>query len=290
MAVGYPLERDIDGISVSMLVALLLHGALILSLGYSLEQASRTPPRLEITLAPHKSQNAPDKADFLAQHNQEGSGTLDEKQELTTTDLAPLDDNVIRDTGELATRPAQIATLVPRTLLSRQSDTALATAQPQLEQTEAQSQATLDQLIEQPEQQIQSLEAKLDRMRRNYSRRPKVHRLTSVATRETDDARYQLEWQQKVEYVGNQHYPEEARRMKLTGDVRLMVALLPDGSIKHIEVLSSSGKSLLDQAAIRSVKLAAPFAPFPSELREKADILEIIRTWQFRNDYLSSRG
>ena len=61
-------------------------------------------------------------------------------------------------------------------------------------------------------------------------------------------------------------------------------------SIERIDVLASSGVSVLDQAAIRSVKLAAPFAPFPAELRDKADILEIIRTWQFRNDYLTSRG
>ncbi len=290
MSVSYPLERDIDSISVSTLVALVAHGILLFVLGFTVEQTVRTPPRLEITLAPHKSLTTPDQVDFLAQHDQQGSGSLDKKQELTTTDLAPLEDNVIRETSELASRAAQTAELVPQTIISKRDESARATATPKQQQEETPSQSALDQLVDQPEQQIQSLEAKLDRQRFNYTRRPRIHRLTSVATRQTDDARYQFEWQQKVELVGNQYYPEEARRKKLTGDVRLVVALLPDGSIERIDVLASSGVSVLDQAAIRSVKLAAPFAPFPAELRDKADILEIIRTWQFRNDYLTSRG
>jgi protein TonB len=290
MTQSYALNSDLDRISVSTLLALLVHGALLFGLGFALERSPQVPPRLEITLAPHKSLVAPEHADFLAQHNQQGSGTLDEKQELTTTDLALLDDNVIRETSETVARPPQIAQLVPNTVLSRQDSLARMTA-PKMEQSEeALGQSAVEQLFEEPEQQIQSLEARLDQQRRAYTRRPKVHRITSVATLQSDDARYQFEWQQKVELVGNKYYPEEARRKKISGDVRLVVALLPDGSIKRIDVLSSSGKSVLDQAAIRSVKLAAPFAPFPSELREKADILEIIRTWQFRNNVLSSRG
>ena len=46
----------------------------------------------------------------------------------------------------------------------------------------------------------------------------------------------------------------------------------------------SSGHKLLDDAAIRIVKLSAPFAPFPAEIRKETDILDIIRTWQFRNN------
>ncbi len=290
MAHIYPLDRDLDRISVSGLLALLVHGVLLFGLGFALESAKQTPPRLEITLAPHRTLEAPKQADFLSQHNQLGSGTLEEKQELTTDDLALLEDNTIRKTVEAVARPPQMAQLVPSTVISRQDSLAQMTAPKLASQAEANGQAEIEQIFEEPEQQIQSLEARLDRQRRAYTRRPKVHRITSVATLQSDDARYQLEWQQKVEKVGNRYYPEEARRKKISGDVRLVVALLPDGSIKRIDVLATSGKSILDQAAIRSVKLAAPFAPFPEELREKADILEIIRTWQFRNNTLSSRS
>ena len=51
--------------------------------------------------------------------------------------------------------------------------------------------------------------------------------------------------------------------------------------LPEIEVLKSSGYRILDEAAIRSVKLAAPFAPFPPEMRRITDILEIIRTWKY---------
>ena len=48
-----------------------------------------------------------------------------------------------------------------------------------------------------------------------------------------------------------------------------------------IRLTRSSGHALLDDAAIRIVRLAAPYAPFPKEIREETDILEITRTWQF---------
>jgi len=87
-----------------------------------------------------------------------------------------------------------------------------------------------------------------------------------------------------VERVGNLNYPDEAKRRKLYGNLVLHVAIRPDGSVRAINVRKSSGHKLLDDAAIRIVKLAAPFAPFPAEIRKETDILDIIRTWQFRNN------
>jgi len=67
-----------------------------------------------------------------------------------------------------------------------------------------------------------------------------------------------------------------------------MVAITPDGSLKGIEMLESSGHKVLDDAALRIVKLAAPFAPFSDELRQTTDVLEVIRTWQFRRNSMRS--
>ena len=47
------------------------------------------------------------------------------------------------------------------------------------------------------------------------------------------------------------------------GHVQLVVALLANGSIKRIEVSKTSGSRLLDQAAVRSVRLASPTSPSP---------------------------
>ncbi|HRF88886.1 MAG TPA: energy transducer TonB, partial [Pseudomonadales bacterium] len=131
--------------------------------------------------------------------------------------------------------------------------------------------------------------AKLAQQRQAYAKRPRVKTLTSVATRASIDAEYLNLWQEKIELIGNLNYPQEARRKKIYGQLRLVVSLLPDGSIHNIEILQSSGQRILDDAAIRIVRMAAPFAPFPPELRKDVDRLEIIRTWKFeKGDRLTS--
>ena len=82
---------------------------------------------------------------------------------------------------------------------------------------------------------------------------------------------------------GNLNYPDEARRRKLYGNLILQVSLKADGTIEEIKVRKSSGHKLLDDAAIRIVRLAAPYAPFPEEIRKETDVLDIVRTWQFLN-------
>jgi protein TonB len=88
-------------------------------------------------------------------------------------------------------------------------------------------------------------------------------------------------WTRKVERVGTLNFPEEARRLKLTGKLILDVALSTDGSVKNIKLVRSSGHEIIDKAAVGIVKLAAPYAPFPPELARQYDILHIRRTWQF---------
>ena len=67
-----------------------------------------------------------------------------------------------------------------------------------------------------------------------------------------------------------------------------MVIIRHDGTLEDVKVLSSSGYAVLDEAAIKVVRMAAPFAPFPPELRATTDKLEIVRTWQYLQNQLSS--
>ena len=67
-----------------------------------------------------------------------------------------------------------------------------------------------------------------------------------------------------------------------------LVAMRKDGTVKEFTGLESPGSTILDYAAVRIVRMAAPFAPFPDELREQADELEIIRTWSFQQKGLTS--
>jgi protein TonB len=89
--------------------------------------------------------------------------------------------------------------------------------------------------------------------------------------------------------VGNRYYPEASVRYGLYGSLRLLVTIRSDGSLADIRVLSSSGYAVLDEAAIKIVRMAAPYSPFPEELRATTDQLEIIRTWQFQENRLSSQ-
>ena len=91
-------------------------------------------------------------------------------------------------------------------------------------------------------------------------------------------------WRRKVERIGNLNYPEEAKKLNLSGSLQLDVALNKDGTINEITLRRSSGEELLDNAAIRIVELAAPFAKFPKNIENQVDILHILRTWQFLNN------
>ncbi len=125
-----------------------------------------------------------------------------------------------------------------------------------------------------------SLSAEIDRRLQAYAKRPKRKWITA-RTREHKYAAYMEAWRQKVERVGNLNYPDEARRANLSGSLLLDVALRPDGSVDEIILRRSSGKKVLDDAAIRIVKLASPFARFPKSIAEDTDILHVERTWQF---------
>ncbi len=113
-------------------------------------------------------------------------------------------------------------------------------------------------------------------------------RTISAAAHLQQDADYLSRWQSYVEQFGNEHYPEEAMKNNICGNLRLLVAINKDGSIHEINLRQSSGSTLLDQSAIEIVKNAGPFEPLPPEIANDIEVLEIIRTWQFRGNTLTS--
>lgn len=278
-----------DRIGFAACVALALHAAIILGITFTQEDRSQTATKLEITLAQH-SDKAPNEADFRAQANQQGSGTLEEKAMLTTRENADFVDNVIRKVNpQQQIRASQAASVELNELItSSQSDRKLSQQKPQPQKIEQKQGQKAELTIFERSIEIASLEAKLDIQRQAYAKRPRIRRLTSVATQQADDALYLHQWREKIEAVGNQNYPEKARQQQVFGELRLVVSLFSDGSVHNVKILESSGQKILDQAAIRIVHQAAPYAPFPSSMRQSVDILEIIRTWRFHKNRLSS--
>lgn len=130
--------------------------------------------------------------------------------------------------------------------------------------------------------ELVNLDEQLRQSMQAYSKRPR-QTFISARTREFKHASYMNEWVAKVERVGNLNYPDEARRQGVSGSLMLQVSINTDGSVRNIRVLRSSGHRVLDDAAIRIVQLAAPYAPLPPEIRKDTDILHITRTWEFLN-------
>lgn len=273
--------------SFALFLAVSLHAGLILGVGFSFSAYVEGQPTIEVTLAQHNDLEAPEDADFLAQANQLGSGDADEVKETTTPEVADFHDNVFRDV--LAQPPSlQAVTNTDRaTLTSVSASEAQAATEEPVEPTDAPT------TFETPDfanaaTEIASLDARLDSELSTDARRPRIRRLTSVSARAAEDAYYLQSWRRKVEMIGNLNYPEEARTRKLYGSLRLLVSITPDGGLRDVRVLDSSGHKVLDDAAVRIVRLAAPYAPFPPQMRKNTDVLEIIRTWQFRKNKYSS--
>lgn len=279
-----------DRLGFAFCLALALHAAFILGVGFSYEDRQVAAPKIEITLAQHRSEKAPEEADFLAQNNQEGSGTLEQKAMLTTRELADFHDTTIREvTPQQQLKSSQTAKAAHQILTTRdhsQDQTAL--NYDEAESAEEMPLVTEDAATVQRSLEIASLEAKLEIQRQAYAKRPRIRRLTSMATKQSDDALYLHHWREKIESIGNQNYPAQAKQQNLYGSLRLVVSLLPNGDVHQVRILQSSGHAVLDQAAIRIVHLAAPFEPFPQKMQKNVDVLEIIRTWRFHKDRLTS--
>ncbi|MGH1471914.1 MAG: energy transducer TonB [Cellvibrionaceae bacterium] len=281
------IENSVDSsdrLSFTLFVALAVHGLLILGITFSIKTQPSVPPTFEVTLATHKSEKAPDKADYQAQFNQEASGTEDQAKELTTEKFAPFADTKIRNVNP---PPESVASKVSEAQELQQIKT---TANSNLVIAKVTEPDETEKKLEQEGKDIQvpllsaeiaSLKAKLDRQKQAYAKKPRIRRLTSVATTASSDAEYLNSWRQTVELVGNQNFPKQALTQRIFGQLRLAAIIKANGTIERVELLQSSGHSILDDAALQIVHMAAPFPPFPPEIAKDVDQLEIIRTWRF---------
>jgi periplasmic protein TonB len=100
-------------------------------------------------------------------------------------------------------------------------------------------------------------------------------------TRESDVAVYLDSWRRKIERVGTMNFPDVARRQKFSGTPVIEVTIGADGKLLQTVVRRSSGHAEIDDAAMRILKLAAPYDPFPSALNAKHDQIRIAYEWQF---------
>lgn len=273
------INHDQDRLGFALLLALAVHVIVLFGVGFTVDRPRQAAPSLEVTLAVTATEQPPEKADFLAQSNQLGGGDQPQPSELSQVQMADFTETRVQDALPVLDSPAPPAPAsgadpTPITVLAPSSSAAPVPADA------AAPAAAEPQPSPQVSEEIASLRARLSKLRNSYSRLPNVLRVTAVSTRADPAAAYLDDWETLVETVGNAHYPDEARRDHIFGNLRLAVRLRPDGTVDDVEILASSGQRVLDLAAIRTIRLAAPFKPFPAELRQW-DRMEIIRTWQF---------
>lgn len=272
-----------DRLSFTIFVAVVLHAILIFGVAFTAPRIE-LPNVMEVTLAQHQSSIADKNADFLAQANQKGSGSLDKAAMITSPHQSRFHDSDINEIQPEESRAAMKASeskrrqVITTTASSRRQYDNRKSSELRQEQTEVRE-AQLARAWQSDE--ISSLEARLAAKKQAYAKRPKVRTVSTISTRYDRDAAYVDAFRSRVEEIGNKNYPEAAKRRNLYGNVRLLVAVLPSGRVKEIVVLKSSGHRVLDEAARQSVRLAEPFMPFPASIRKDTDILQVIRTWKF---------
>lgn len=281
---------DFDRFSFTLFMALVVHAVVVLGITFAPETPRSSAQTMEITLSQFDDEQAPEKADFLAQTNQQGSGTEEEALEMTTpqpSEISQPDVAQVQPEPKARIEPVrrqERAVVQTESRSSRQVQQPEQAAEPEDEPLPVKEKKSLmDRSLE-----IASLEARFDAQQQAYARKPRVMRVTAASTLKSTNAWYVQNWVTKVTRVGNINYPTEARRAGVYGTLRMLVSMQKDGSIKEVAILQSSGSTLLDDAAIRIVRMAAPFPPFPDEMKKDVDELEIIRTWSFQQRGLSS--
>lgn len=289
-------QRSVFG--AALLIAAALHALLILGVGFRSPTPPPTahPPTLDVVLVNRPGPRPTDavkRPDFLAQEPVQGGGDLPLQQ--TTPSVAESPPLAVAPLPQepLVAEPPLPAEISPAPLPEEPSAPAdpahrVAAEHPKPSESvfapspAATSKARINaaQILASRGEEIAQVTARLDKKVEVYANRER-RKAISASTQEYKYAAYLDAWRSKVERVGNLNYPEEAKRRKLYGNVVLHVAVRADGSVQGVHVVQSSGSTVLDDAAVHIVRLAAPFAPFPHDIQAETDILDITRTWQF---------
>jgi protein TonB len=267
------IGKQTDRLGLTLLVAAAAHAFVILGITFKPFDPVRPKHRqqsMEIMVVNQAAEppEEDEKPDFLAQTSQQGSG---EQQE----PVKPSFESAPPPSPPPQPQQAQPQPQAPLTTEASKQKT------PQESPPEATPlPLSASQLLNSKELEIARLTADLQRRSQAYAKMPK-RRAISASTKEYKYAAYLDAWRRKVERVGNLNYPDQAKRSRLYGNLVLHVAVRADGSVERVRVLHSSGHKILDDAAVRIVRMSAPFSPFPEEIRKETDILDITRTWQF---------
>ncbi len=261
-----------DRLALTLFIATALHALVILGISFDVFERrpeDALPPTLDITVVNRKAAKAPQDSDYLAESSQDGAGNTEEKvpPKQQTVEQAP------------PPRPARVTPPAPAPVLTAKTARKETRSREPAKIEEKPAAASAEELISRSMEML-ALNREIHQNLQVYSKTPKS-KFISARTKEFKYASYMRDWVAKVERVGDLNYPDAARRRNLSGKLIVQVAIYPDGTVREITIRKPSGHKILDDAAVRIVKLAAPFAPFPEDIKQETDVMYITRTWVF---------
>ena len=269
-----------DRLIGTLILSSIAYGVVVLGVGFTLNKAVPVTPTLDVVLSPSASTAKTEKADFLAQADNQGGGSSQSAQRPLDQQLSQLPQT---DPGQMPV-PMQTQRTPPKPMPMQRLITSQKPAERRVPRAREQKPASTEPLAQGAELVKQSLA--LAQMANEFSRKQNLqtrttqHKYITASTREYAYAHYMNDWVRKVERVGNANYPKQALLNRLSGQLILTVAIRRDGRIENITMVKSSGNRVLDRAAADIVRLAEPFPALP-KTAEDPSLLYITRTWQF---------
>jgi len=278
-------SRD-DHLGIALLISIAIHAGLL-----AFHFAGRPPPAprettLEVTLLNVRGTETPARPQVLAQYDSSGGGDADAGLASTPLPLTATNSADAIVLAALRERQRELEAEQERLFTLLQSRSKAATGAESQQAGVAPVEGGEDETHQESliiNAQIAAIKEKIER----YNARPR-RQFVGPSAASAPQARYVEAWRRKIELLGTEHYPQEARG-KIYGSLQLTVYIRRDGSLQKVEIDQPAANAVLNQAALRIVQLAAPFPPLPPEVARDTDVLAITRTWHFTHEQLETR-
>jgi protein TonB len=290
-----------DRLVTTLFFAALVHGIIILGITFVPGKPSGSAT-LEVTMVQTRSAVAPKHADYLAQANQEGEGNTKElvRPESPLSMPAAVNNAGLPDAPDYMDNPGRGAAASDRHGSSREaaSDRPAAVTTSALMGFAANAHAAAAPTSAEPRILVARLLTPGDDALMPNDEGIELPQATnpepreafvSINARESRYAPYLDAWRRKVERIGNLNFPAEIRTRRLSGTLALEVALNSDGSVRELVLRKTSSQSILDDSAVHIVKMAAPYAPFPANIRRDTAVLRFVYEWRFNGGKVDTR-
>lgn len=232
---------------------------------------------LEVVLVNSRSNEAPEKAQAIAQFSLAGGGEAERGR--ATSPLPPSALTAAGESDEDAQSRIEAMQEQQMLMLSqvKQALAALPPADPRQRANNAEAKAR-----EEKRRQLLQLLAEIERRVNEENARPKK-RYISPSTREAVYAVYYDALRRKIEDRGTQNFPELAGN-KLYGELTMLLTVNHDGRMLSAEIVQGSGNTTLDRRAIGIARAASPFGVFNTSMRAKADQIVVVSRFRFTRE------